>query len=233
MKIEVFCDESHPELFTTTKEPLGKYLMIGSLWLPSEIRQELKNQIEVLKNKHNIGGEFKWHKVHKKKLQFYIELVDLFFSHKDDLWFRCIAIDKNQFDIKLHNDDAELGFYKFYYQLLHHWIRESNNYSIFCDQKTSSDPKRLHKLTEVLQNATPSAHIHPVQALPSWQVSLLQLSDFLLGVAAAKKNGRIIENSAKGEVLKHLESHLKREVGPSYRGEKKFNLFCINLRGDW
>lgn len=233
MKIEVFCDESHPELFTTTKEPLGKYLMIGSLWLPSEIRQILKIQIEVLKNKHNIGGEFKWHKVHKNKLSFYIELIDLFFSHGDNLRFRCITIDKNQFNIKLHNEDAELGFYKFYYQLLHHWIRESNEYSIFCDQKTSSDPRRLHKLTEVLQNATPSAHIHPVQALPSWQVTILQFSDFLLGAAAAKKNGKIKANSAKDEVLKYLETHLKREIGPSYKSEKKFNLFCINLRGDW
>ena len=233
MKIEVFCDESHPELFTTTKEPLGKYLMIGSLWLPSEIRQILKIQIEVLKNKHNIGGEFKWHKVHKNKLSFYIELIDLFFSHGDNLRFRCITIDKNQFNIKLHNEDAELGFYKFYYQLLHHWIRESNEYSIFCDHKTSSNPRRLHKLTEVLQNATPSAHIHPVQALPSWQVTILQFSDFLLGAAAAKKNGKIKANSAKDEVLNYLETHLKREIGPSYKSEKKFNLFCINLRGDW
>lgn len=233
MKIEVFCDESHPELFTTTKEPLGKYLMIGSLWLPSEVRQLLKTQLEVLKNKHDIGGEFKWHKVHKNKLLFYIELIDLFFSHGDNLRFRCIAIDKNQFNIKLHNEDSELGFYKFYYQLLHHWIRESNEYSIFCDQKTSSDPRRLHKLTEVLQNATPSAHIHPVQALPSWQVTILQFSDFLLGAAAAKKNGKIKASSAKGEVLKCLETHLRREIGPSYKSEKKFNLFCINLRGDW
>jgi hypothetical protein len=233
MKIEVFCDESHPELFTTTKVPLGQYLMIGSLWLPSEIRQLLKTQIEVLKNKHNVGTEFKWHKVHENKLMFYIELVDLFFSHGDNLRFRCIAVDKNQFKIKLHNDDAELGFYKFYYQLLHHWIRESNEYSIFCDQKTSSDPRRLNKLTEVLQNATPSAYIHPVQALPSWQVSILQFSDFLLGAAAAKKNGKINSSSAKGKVLNHIETLLQREIGPSYKAEKKFNLFCINLRGDW
>ena len=233
MKIEVFCDESHPELFTTTKEPLGKYLMIGSLWLPSEARQVLKKQIEDLKSAHGIGGEFKWHKVHDNKLSFYMELVDLFFSHGDDLRFRCIAVDKNRFKIKLHNDDAELGFYKFYYQLLRHWIRESNEYSIFCDQKTNSDPRRLHKLTDVLQNATPSAYIHPIQALPSWQVTIIQFSDFLLGAAAAKMNGKVKKNSAKGKVLSHLEAHLKREIGASYKNEKKYNLFCINLRGDW
>lgn len=33
MDFEVYCDENHPELFTS-QNPSADYLMIGSLWLP-------------------------------------------------------------------------------------------------------------------------------------------------------------------------------------------------------
>lgn len=233
MKIEVYCDENHPELFTTTKQPLGRYLMIGSLWLPAGLRKTLKTEIEALREKHGIGSEFKWHKVQRGKLPFYLDLVDLFGQHGDNLRFRCIAVDKEKFNIKLHNDDAELGFYKFYYQLLHHWMSESNEYAIFCDQKSNSDPRRLHKLTEVLSNATPSATIAPVQALPSWQVTMIQYCDFLLGAAAARMNNKVKIGTPKAQVIERLELQLKREIGASWQSEKKFNVFCINLRGNW
>lgn len=63
MDFEVYCDENHPELFTSTK-PTTKYLMaIGSLWLPSDIRQDIKTKITKLRQEYNIWGEIKWKKI--------------------------------------------------------------------------------------------------------------------------------------------------------------------------
>ena len=44
MRFEVYCDEALPDLFTSEK-PRAKYLMIGALWLPAELREEAKAKI--------------------------------------------------------------------------------------------------------------------------------------------------------------------------------------------
>ena len=118
MDFEVYCDENYPDLFSSS-HPKARYLMIGSLWLPSTLRKELKSNINELRKIHNAWGEIKWRKVSPSKLPFYEALIDLFIQYDSELRFRCIAIDNNDFDQSWHNNDHELGFYKFYYQLLH------------------------------------------------------------------------------------------------------------------
>lgn len=85
---------------------------------------------------------------------FYVELIDLFFAYGDNLRFRCIAVDRTQLNLALHDNDGELGFYKFYYQLLHHWILDFNSYRIFCDVKSNRDPKRCLYWPDVLRART-------------------------------------------------------------------------------
>jgi len=193
MKFEVYCDEAMPELFTS-KKPGGQYLMIGSLWLPATIRGELKIKIRQLREKHNTWGEIKWTKVSPARLSFYLNLIDLYVSYKLELRFRCIAVDRTLVNMALHENDKELGFYKFYYQLLHHWILDFNNYNIFCDTKINRNTTRLQILKHCLQHANISSIINDVQSLPSKQVVLIQLSDLLLGAA----NSRINETLKKG-----------------------------------
>ena len=62
MEFEVYCDEAHPDLFTSAN-PTAQYLMIGSLWLPADLRDELKTKIKALREKHSAWGEIKWTKV--------------------------------------------------------------------------------------------------------------------------------------------------------------------------
>jgi hypothetical protein len=45
------------------------------------------------------------------------------------------------------------GFYKFYYQVLHHWILDNNEYTVFCDLKQNRDRSRLTTLKRVLNTA--------------------------------------------------------------------------------
>ncbi|PHS24956.1 MAG: hypothetical protein COA83_06730 [Methylophaga sp.] len=122
MKFDIYCDESRPDLLCS-KNPTVRYMVIGSLWLPAEDRAQLKKDIHALRDKHHIGGEFKWQKVSPSRIDFYCDLVDLFMARGDRLRFRCIAVAHDKVDLlRFHGDDQELGFYKFYYQMLHHWI---------------------------------------------------------------------------------------------------------------
>jgi hypothetical protein len=232
MKFEVYCDEAHPDIFTSAS-PRGQYLMIGSLWLPADLREEIKQKVAELRQRHHAWGEIKWNKVSPNRQDFYIELIDLFFSYGDNLRFRCIAVDRQQVDLTLHENDGELGFYKFYYQLLHHWIFDFNEYRIFCDAKTNRDPKRLPVLQRCLTRANLSSEIQSIQSLPSREVILIQLSDLLLGAASSRLNGTLQQGAAKTAVVRRLEDALGHRLAPTHKGEEKFNIFQIRLKGGW
>lgn len=233
MRFEVYCDETLPDLFTSAA-PQGRYLMIGSLWLPADLRETVKARIADLRDRHRVHGEMKWRKVSPSKLGFYTDLVDLFMSFGLDLRFRCIAVDRQAMNLGLHNGDAELGFYKFYYQVLHHWILDQNEYSVFCDLKRNRDRTRLSTLRRVLNNANRTSIIRDVQSLPSPEVALLQLCDVLLGAASARMNDRRDLGAAKESVVAHLERRLNRaRLGPTHKAEEKFNIFRIRLGGGW
>ncbi|MCL1499937.1 hypothetical protein A7D16_07130 [Xanthomonas nasturtii] len=232
MRFEVYCDEANPDVLTSAS-PRARYLMIGSLWLPQEVRNELKSRIGDLRKRHEAWGEIKWSKVAPNRRDFYVELVDIFFAYGENLRFRCIAVDRTQIDLSLHDDDAELGFYKFYYQLLHHWILDFNDYRIFCDAKSNRDSKRLPVLAQCLSRANLSSNIESVQSLPSNEVVLIQMCDLLLGAASSKINSTLTPNTAKFTVVSRIESALGRELGSTSKGEEKFNIFKIRLNGGW
>lgn len=233
MKFEVYCDEALPDLFTS-RRPRSRYLMIGSLWLPAEMREEVKARIATLRVRHAVFGEMKWTKISPSRQQFYEELVDVFMSFGMDMRFRCIAVDREQVNLSLHQNDGELGFYKFYYQLLHHWILDFNEYRFFCDLKTNRNRERLQDLRRCLYYSNLSATITDIQSLPSAELVLLQLCDVLLGVASSRINETLGVGTAKEAVVRRLEERLnRRQIIPTSRTEEKFNVFKIRLSGGW
>lgn len=234
MKFEVYCDEALPDLFTSQR-PRSLYLMIGSLWLPADLREDAKAKIAALRARHDVWGEMKWTKISPSKQAFYEELIDVFMAYGMDMRFRCIAVDRTQVNLALHQNDGELGFYKFYYQLLHHWILDFNEYRIFCDLKTNRDRGRLSDLKRCLRYSNLSATIADIQSLPSSEVALLQLCDVLLGAASSRLNQTLGAGTAKEAVVKKLEERLnvRDRLGPTRRTEEKFNVFQIRLAGGW
>ncbi|MDD4309203.1 MAG: DUF3800 domain-containing protein [Candidatus Cloacimonetes bacterium] len=234
MRFDVYCDESYPDLFSSAN-PKGRYMVIGGLWLSTENRGEFKKEIHALRDKHLMGkGEFKWNKVSGSRYSFYTELLDWFMSKGDDLRFRCIVVDNDKIDlVKFHNDDQELGFFKFYYQMIHHWILDFNEYNIFCDYKSLNLKSRYEVLGSCLTNANRFSLIQKVQAVHSHESVLLQLNDVLLGIASAKFNDSVSSGSHKGELIAFIEKKLGRSISPTSNAEKKYNVFKINLQGGW
>lgn len=235
MRFEVYCDESHPDAFFSEADGSARYLMIGGLWLPSDIRAELKGQLNRLKQEHSFTTEIKWHKVHSAKEAFYMDLIKLFFSYGEQLRFRCIAVDSQRVDmVKFHKNDKELGFYKFYYQMLQHWIDDFNEYSIFCDEKSNRARDRLRTLHTALCNSNLSSKILWVQALPSKEVVLIQFADFLLGMASSRMNDAVRAGSVKERLIQTVERKLDRAcLTHTPKSERKFNIFKIRLEGGW
>lgn len=233
MKFSVYCDETLPDLFTS-EHPGARYLMIGTLWLPDELRNTAKSKIADLRAKHSIHGEIKWRKISPASEAFYLALIELFMSFGSEMRFRCIAVDRNEVNLGLLNGDAELGFYKFYYQAIHHWILDNNEYRVFCDLKLNRDRTRLATLKTVLGHANRTSKIASVQSLPSSEVVFLQLCDVLLGAASSRINDKALQGAAKKAVVEHLERLLNVErLAPTPRGENKFNVFKIRLQGGW
>ena len=233
MKFDVYCDESRPDLLSSSNPP-ASFMVIGSLWLKTEDRQSFKTAIHELRDQHKIGGEFKWQKVSTARLNFYLALVDWFFAQGQNLRFRCIAVDHNKVNLMQYDDnDQELGFYKFYYQLLHHWILDFNDYSIFCDFKSNRRRDRLQVLKSCLSWANLSSTISNVQSVRSRESVLIQLADFLTGATAAKLNNTLAEGTAKFEVVARIEKHLGKPIAHTWRDEHKFNVFVIDLQGGW
>jgi len=233
MIFDVYCDESRPDLLSS-KNPQAKYMLIGSLWLAHEKRDDFKKEIHAIRNKHSIGGEFKWQKVSPSKLSFYKELIAWFYNVGPILRYRCIVVEHEQVNLKIyHNSDQELGFYKFYYQLLKHWIYDCNEYNVFVDCKTTRNRDSLIDLHRCLSLSNLSSKVNRVQAIPSREPVLMQLTDVLTGIASYRLNEKTRPNSAKFELLCEMEKLLGHQIKPTSKNEQKYNIFKINLSGGW
>ena len=233
MKFDVYCDESRPDLLSSA-HPSARFMVIGSLWLATEDRQTFKDEIHSIRNKHRIGGEFKWQKISPSKAAFYNELVEWFCAKGDRLRFRCIVVEHQKINLmRFHDGDQELGFYKFYYEMLHQWILDFNEYAVFCDLKRNRTRDRLPILMQCLNNTNLTSVTKSVQAVPSEESVLIQLTDVLTGTAAARLNDMLKPHGAKANLVSHLEGCLRRRIQRTYWSEQKFNVFVINLQGGW
>lgn len=231
MNFEIYCDESGLEALSHKRSHL--FTAIGGVWMPADYRAIFKEHITAIKLKHNVYGELKWNKVSPKFYELYKDIIDYFFQ-TEQLRFRVILVEANKVDnFFFNNKDIELGFYKFYYQLLHHWIFDFNNYNIFLDLKINRDRTRLKALRNFLDYSNLTSGIHQVQGLPSEQSLGIQLADILTGLTNAKFNQEITSEAKLG-LISHIENtYLGNSIAPTPKWEEKFNVFKINLQGGW
>jgi len=228
--IEIYCDESRQDLLVS-KNPSHNFALIGSLWMSEATRLKLTKQIQILRTQHDVWGEIKWSKVSQSKIEFYKSIIDLFLNTQNMPYFRCICIDSRKVDNGLFNGgDGELGFYKFYYQVLYHWIdKHPITCRVFCDVKENRVKDRLKTLYKVLQN-TSNGTVTAVQALRSSDTPMLQICDLLLGMASARLNRSVSAGSAKYELITYFEKSIGSKISATCQSEHKFNVFCIKLR---
>lgn len=231
MEFEIYCDESGLEALTDKNAHL--YSGIGGIWIPAEQRDNFKRGMNFIKEKYHIKGELKWKKVSPTYFDLYKEVFDFYFK-EDYIRFRVILVESNKVNhIKFNNEDSELGFYKFYYQLLKHWIFDFNSYAIYTDLKQDRNKGRLNELAKVLNYSNLTSTITQIQGLPSEQSLGIQLADILTGLVVSKFN-KEIKGATKQKLISYVEEkYLSREITPTSKWEEKLNIFKINLQGGW
>jgi len=231
MNLEVYCDESRTELFYRKPTEPGQYVLIGGIWIKSEKRKGYKDHIRNIRDSFNLFGEFKWNRVSPSRLEFYRQIVQFFF--KSEARFRVIVLPAEKMDaIQFHRADQELMFYKFYYQLIHHWIEPFNRYSIFLDLKTNRLHNRTKTLKEVLQNSNIDSEVANVQALPSEELDILQLADVLIGAVGYHFHG-LRTSDAKNTIIYEIEEGIGHPIRATNRDEEKFNVFLFHPDEAW
>ncbi len=229
MEFEIYCDESRQDLFKSPV-PRNNFVLIGGIWIKAEDRRAFKQALKEIRDKYNVHSEFKWNKVSPSKIDFYVDLINFYFDN--EIRFRTIVLHASELDtVKFHEADKELMFYKFYYQMLHHWILDKNRYRIFVDTKTNRVHSRLNTLKKCLAKSNLLSEID-VQALPSDEMDLMQLADLLIGSVSYKFH-QGSESYAKLMIVAKIEERLAHEIRPTPRHEQKFNVFRFKPGGGW
>jgi hypothetical protein len=202
-RFSLYCDESNIQA--------AHYMLIGGLWIPQKSEADLRGSLTKVRQDFNMTAEFKWTKVSQSKLPAYSAWLDCFFDNKD-IGFRCIVIDTNLLDYRaFHKGDQELGFYKFYYQLVSRNIKPENLYWLYTDERTNRKKNRLEVLKIVTNHYwMKQANVEPLRSVEprcSHDEDFLQLADVLLGALGYTWN--MSKNSpAKMNLITHITKRL-------------------------
>lgn len=224
---EIYCDESRPESIFSERNGSNKFMIIGGVLMNNGHRKKVKNKIKYLKKIHGINKEFKWTGVSPAKIEFYIDIINFFFEDPE-IRFRCIVVDTSKVDLeKYHDSDSELGFYKFYYQLLVKWIDGNQKYRIYLDDKQNKQHGRLSELTSILNRGS-FGFVEQILPLRSNESVFIQLADLLSGAVSAKYNSTVSSQSKK-RIIALIENKIDSDIGPTPFSQKKFNVFQIRL----
>lgn len=206
-------------------------MSIGALRLPRERKPELTRALRELREKLGIRGEVKWSKASARYLDAYKALVDFFFEHAD-LRFRAIVVEQARVKLrKYHGMDAELAFYKFYYEMLEKWLEEPAEYLILLDYKQNRGAERYTTLRRYLERHLRGvAWIADLTVINSRESPLAQLCDLLTGAVAAAYNG-IPDDTPKAALAEYIARRAgfgTLRMGTSLEATK-FNIFNIDL----
>lgn len=235
--LRIFADESC--------QNTHQYMVLSGICVPQAELQVVNGAINGLRSAHRFHGELKWTKVSNGKLSSYKALADLFFhlSKRDLVNFHSVIINTHELNHKLYNDnDKEIGFSKFVYQLLLKFgrIYTANRYlECYLDKRTTKHS--LDDLKHVLNNGVRARWRRPygtysrVHFLDSKQSNLLQMNDVLLGAVASRANGHHLKpdaSAAKTMLSDHIMARagIKTVLTDTPRSNHRFTTWNFQLQ---
>lgn len=238
LKHFIFADESNTDK--------ARYMLIGGIWVDEETYKRVVDECKrfKLENNWSEATKFNWKNLSKKTLPQYCQFIDIFFKY--NLQFNCIIIDRKDVDLKANeNKDSELGFYKFYYQLLRQNSQKGTPYYIYLDRRNNREPTRLEVLKVFLQKDTHKPNwlgiiqtdkgidVKTIEFVNSCTYELIQFSDLLMGAIGFHYNKRhLIPNASihKIEFADYLAKKIRRKdliFNTGREGYKNLNLWLF------
>lgn len=221
----VYCDESchleHDHIPT---------MAWGAVYCPVRETRAISKSVRALKARHGLATNFeaKWTKISPGKVDFYLELTDLFLTNKE-LQFRGLVVpDKKLLDHRRFEQSHDDWYYKMYFTMLSKIFSTKNRYRVYLDIKDTRGGPRMRKLHEVLANKLHDFKhqcIERVEQLRSHESELLQVTDLLVG-ALTYANRDFGNNTAKAIIIKQLQENLGENAlsETSFWTAAKFNI---------
>lgn len=238
MRQLIFADESSTDQL--------RYMFIGGIWVDELTYLQVLEDCKKFKleNRWDEQTKFNWKNVSKKTLPQYCKFIDIFF--KFNLQFNCIIIDRTKINLKANeNKDSELGFYKFYYQLLRKNSEPNIPYYIYLDRRTNREPNRLESLKYFLKRDTHPLNflgfrtthrgldVKALEFVNSKSYELIQFSDILMGAISYHYNKRHLRQEASKNKC-FLAQYIANKINKpdlafrtSKTGYKNFNLWLF------
>lgn len=165
-------------------------------------------------------------------LDFYKELVDIFVDLEEFHFFKAIVVDTDKINFEYHQNNSDIGFYKFYYQVLVHKMNSASNfhnYYVYVDDKTNKVYKPLPLLKEVLNNAIYNGNVKLIEPRDSYENIFIQYADVLIGLVSYGFNTKQM-HGAKKELYEYASHRLGMALNKATSKDKKpFNIFKIQL----
>ena len=236
---EIFCDESRPRV--------DRYMLLGGVIVSRDSMTSITERLSEIRDDKGIHAEIKWSKVSKKWLPKYKAVLDYFFerNRRDRIHFAAMIFDGLQVDHRLFSHgDCELGFYKFYYQLLlhcfgrHYCPKPEDRFIAYLDQRKSSYPVR--ELRPILNNGLAKLGIRQrpflaVEPRDSKLHDLMQIVDVLIGAIGYQKNGYHLRagcSPAKVELAEYIAKQIGvNDLGRNTRfGVQRFKIWNFRLK---
>ena len=221
----VYCDES-----SHLENDRQNVMVLGAVWCPLEKVREITIRLREIREKNGLTPHFemKWTKISPAKQQFYLDILDYFFDD-DDLHFRALVIpDKSKLRHNSFSQTHDDWYYKMYFSMLKVILEPQSVYRIYLDIKDTRSEKKITKLHEFLCNHVQDSErriVERLQSVRSHEISILQLSDLLIG-AVNYANRNLQTSEAKLKFVERLRerSHynLTRSTLPL---ESKINIF--------
>lgn len=216
----VYIDESGH-----TDDPSSNTMVLGALISVPQLSL-FTDAIRTVKKKHDIAShrEIKWTKVSPAKLDYYKELVDVFFA-VEQVNYRAVVINKSIIDYEAHNKTRDDFYYSMTYILVR-TIAEKRygDMRLFLDYKDAWSGIRTTKLANYLRN---TGRLHNAsllaQPLRSHEVIGLQIADLFTGaVMYANRPQEEQKSDAKKELISYIEhsSGQKLTCGTPHSSEK-------------
>lgn len=226
-EINIYCDESNH--IETDKKPM----VLGAVYCPRDKAQLVNKRIKEIKAEHYLPATFemKWTKITKRRLPFYLDIINYFFDI-EYIGVRAIIADKTKLNHLKYNQTHDDWYYKMYYRLLTRIIRSEFTYRICLDKKDTLGKDRVDKLRKYLCNTELDFEkniIKEVREVHSNQVQMVQLVDLIIGAIqfnSCSSGDPSKESIAKRQVVDLIKKKSGRSLMVStLPSEFKFNLF--------
>lgn len=222
--LNIYCDES-----CHLPNDAQRVMVLGAVVCPVDRSRDISTQLRQIRERHGLPTAFevKWTKVSPAKVDYYLDLVDYFFSEQD-LKFRAVVAPKAGLDHERFGQTHDDWYYKMMYQLLRNLLGSGARYRIYLDKKDTRSGEKVQRLHRILGNTILDFDrqvVERVQIVESHDVVQLQLADLLLG-AVSYVNRDLNTSAAKLALV----DRVRRRSGYSLNrstplGEDKFNIF--------